>query len=165
MDSLITAFHLDLKLLIAQLVNFAIVFLVLYFLVFKPLFKTTGERSATIAKSLKEAKEIEERLAKSKEEHKQILKEAKTEAAKIVEEAALKADLKKNELVAKAKEEIGQIINAEKEKLEREKAATLKEIRQEVANLFAASWQKILKEKMDKTMDEKIISKIVSHLK
>lgn len=165
MDSLITAFHLDIKLLVAQLVNFAIVFLVLYFLVFKPLFKTTGERSATIAKSLKEAKEIEERLTKSKEEHKQILKEAKTEAAKILEEAALKADLKKNELVAKAKEEIGVLINREKDRMQVEKAATLKEIRQEVANLIAASWQKILKEKMDKTTDEKIISKIVSHLK
>jgi len=165
MDSLISAFHLDIKLLVAQLVNFAIVFLVLYFFVFKPLFKTTGARSATIAKSLKEAKEIEERLALTKEEQKKMVKEAKIESSKIVEEAARKAEVKKNELIEKAKEEIGVLINREKERMQTEKAATLREIRQEVGELIAASWQKILKEKMDKPTDEKIISKIVGHLK
>ena len=165
MDSLVSAFHLDIKLLIAQLVNFAVVFVVLYWLVFKPLFKTTGDRSDKIAKSLKEAKEIEERLALTKEDQKHMIKESKIESAKIIEEAAHKAEAKKNELVEKAKEEIGILINREKERMQLEKAATLKEMRQEIGELIASSWHKILKEKMDKPTDEKIISKVVSHLK
>jgi len=164
MDSLISAFHLDLKLLIAQLVNFGVVFIVLYLLIFKPLFKTTGERSKTIAKSLQEAKEIEERLAKTKQEQAVMLKEAKVSASEILIKATEEAETKKTEIIEKAKEEIGVLINREKARMQVEKASTLKEIRQEVGDLIAKSWQKILQEKMDKPSDEKLISKIISHL-
>lgn len=159
MDSLISTFHLDLKLLIAQLVNFAVVFSVLYFLVFKPLFKTTGERSATIEKSLKEAKEIEERLAKTKAEQEHMIHEAKQQAVAIIDEASRKAELRKAEIVDKAKEEVGALINREKSRMQTEKAETLKEIRSEVAQMIEQSWHKILGEKINKSVDEKIIEK------
>lgn len=165
MDSLISAFHLDLGLLIAQLVNFGVVFIVLYLLIFKPLFKTTGDRSKTIAKSLEEAKEIEARLAKTKDEQAAMLKEAKISAAEILTKAAQEAEAKKTETIEKAKEEIGALINREKARMQVDKSNTLKEIRQEVGDLIAASWQKILQEKMDKPSDEKLISKIISHLR
>lgn len=164
MDSLVSAFHLDIKLLLAQLINFGVVFVILYFLIFKPLFKTTGERSATIEKSLKEAKEIEERLNKTKAEQVVLIQEAKQEAMKILEEASRKADQKKAELVEKAKEEIGALINREKAKMQVDKAATLKEIKEEVAALIAASWQKILGERMTKGSDEKLIAKSLKEL-
>lgn len=165
MESLISTFHIDIKLLIAQLVNFAVVFLVLYFLIFKPLFKTTGDRSAVIEKSLKEAREIEERLAKTKDEQKEMIKATKQEAVKIIEEANKKAEARKSEMVEKAKEEIGALINREKARMQTEKAITLKEIREEVAGLIEASWQKILGEKMNKTLDEKIIIKSIKDSK
>lgn len=165
MDSLISTFHLDLKLLIAQLVNFGVVFLVLYFFVFKPLFKTTGDRSATIEKSLKEAKEIEERLAKTKLEQEQMLHEAKKQAVAIMDEANRKAELKKLEIVEKAKEEVGVLINREKAHMQTEKAATLKEIRAEVADMIEQSWHKILGEKMTKGLDEKFIEKVLKETK
>ncbi len=165
MDSLISAFHLDPKLLIAQLVNFAIVFLILYFLIFRPLFKTTGERSATIEKSLKEAREIEERLAKTKAEQSEMIASAKKEAMAILDEANRKAEARKTELVEKAKEEIGALINREKVRQQSEKAATLKELRAEVADLIEVSWQKILGEKMTKGIDEKLISKTLNDQK
>ncbi len=165
MDSLISTFHIDITLLIAQLVNFGVVFLILYFLIFKPLFKTTGERSATIAKSLKEAREIEERLAKTKAEQADLINQAKKEAVEIINEANRKADVRKNELVDKAREEIGVLINKEKVRMQSEKASTLKEIRQELGSLIEASWHKILGEKMNKTIDEKIIVKNIKDSK
>jgi F-type H+-transporting ATPase subunit b len=165
MDSLISTFHIDLKLLIAQLINFGVIFVILYFLVFKPLFKTTGERSAKIEKSLKEAKEIEERLAKAKDEHKEMINLAKHEAAKIIDEANKKAEIRKGELVEKAKEEIGLLINREKAKMQTEKATTLKEIKAEVADLIALGLQKVLGEKSSKATDEKLIAKTLKEHK
>lgn len=164
MDSLISTFHLDLKLLIAQIVNFGIVFCILYFLVFRPLFKVMGERSRTIDNSLKEAEEIEERLEKTKHEQKDILKQAKAEAAALLEEAHRQAEERKQSLVAKAKEEIGDLINREKAKMQADKAETLREIRGEVAEMIKTGWEKILLEKMDKTKDEKIITKALKSL-
>lgn len=164
MDSLISTFHLDGKLLIAQMVNFAIVFLVLYFFVFKPLFKVTGDRSLTIEKSLKEAKEIEARLEKTKAEQKEMIKQAKMDAAVVLEEANRQAEERKLELVAKAKEEIGDLINREKAKIQADKSEALREIKAEVAEMIKLSWEKILQEKMDKTTDEKILSKVIKQM-
>ena len=68
MDSIIDTFHVDLKLLIAQAVNFAIVFVALYYLAFKPLAKTMQNRSQKIADGIKNAEVIAQKLEQSKEE-------------------------------------------------------------------------------------------------
>lgn len=164
MESLISTFHLDAKLLIAQMVNFAIVFLILYFLVFRPLFKVTGDRSQTIEKSLQEAKEIEARLEKTKSEQKEMIKQAKMDAALVLEEANRQAEERKLGLVAKAKEEIGDLINREKAKIQADKSEALREIRSEVAEMIKLSWEKILQEKMDKSGDEKILNKVLKQM-
>ena len=55
MDSLITTFHIDWKIIIAQAINFLIVFLVLYFFAIKPLKKLMAERVDKISKGLTDA--------------------------------------------------------------------------------------------------------------
>jgi len=161
MESLISTFHIDLGLFIAQLVNFAIVFSVLYFFAFKPLIKTMAERTEKIDKSLKDADEIESRLALTEKEREDIIIAAKKQANLIVEEANKRGEAKRNELLVKAKEEIGQVINAEKEKLARDKAETLKEIKSEVAELVVMTVEKVLNEKMTSDKDRELIKKMV----
>ena len=135
MESLISTFHVDIKLLVAQIINFAIVFAVLYFFAFKPLVKVMTERTEKIDKSLKDADDIEKRLSLTEKEREEIINSAKKQANVIIEEANKRGEVREGELVAKAKEEIGQVINVEKEKLARDKAETLKEIKKEVKNI------------------------------
>ena len=161
MESLISTFHIDVSLFVAQLINFAIVFSILYFFAFKPLVKVMVERSNKIDKSLKDAEEIEKRLSLTAKEREDVIAAAKKEANIIIEEANKRGEEKRNELVAKAKEEIGQVINNEKEKLVREKAETLKEIKKEVADLVLLTVEKILSEKMTSDKDKEIIKKLV----
>lgn len=161
MESLISTFHVDFNLLVAQLINFAIVFSVLYFFAFKPLVKVMSERSDKIAKSLKDAEEIEQRLGLSLKEKEEIINEAKKQANSIIEEAGQKSEVNRNESVAKAREEIGQVINNEKAKLVREKAETLKEIKKELADLVVLTVEKLLNEKMTSTSDQELIKKLV----
>ena len=56
MDSLISTFHIDWHLIVAQLVNFAVVILVLWRFALKPLGKLMDERGQTIAGGLENAK-------------------------------------------------------------------------------------------------------------
>jgi F-type H+-transporting ATPase subunit b len=162
MESLIETFHIDLKLLIAQAINFAIVFGVLYFFALKPLMKVMGDRTKTIEKSLTDAKKIEKNLAKVEEDYKGKINEAKKEASEILAKAMEAAESRKREIVNKAEEEIGAIINQEKAKIQAEKSTVLKEIKKEVADLVAASLEKILKEKVDHKKDKEIIKKLIS---
>jgi F-type H+-transporting ATPase subunit b len=158
MDSLIETFHIDVKLLIAQIVNFGIVFGVLYFFALKPLVKIMQERSNSIEKSLDDAKKIDQRMKQTEEEYKAEIGRAKKDASAIIEKANLQAEARKSEMIAKAKEEIGQIINSEKEKIRSEKAAILKEIKGEVADLVAASMEKMLDEKGSDGVVKKMVS-------
>lgn len=161
MDSIIETFHLDIKLLIAQAVNFAIVFAVLYWFVIKPLSKIMGERTKKIEKSLEDAKEIEARLGNTKKDYDEIIAGGKIKANEIMEKASELADKKKAEMIVKAKEEIGIIINQEKAKLQADKAQALKEIKKEMAELVASSLEKILGEKIDAKKDNDLIKKSI----
>jgi F-type H+-transporting ATPase subunit b len=162
MEAIIETFHIDLKLLIAQAINFAIVFFVLYFFALKPLFKIMAERTGKIEKSLEDAQKIEKRIIEIENDYDAALSKAKKEAALIMEKAGSLGEKKKTEMVAKAKEEIGQIINQEKAKMQSEKSKVLKEIRKEMADLIVASLEKILEEKVDLKKDKEIINKILN---
>ena len=161
MESLISTFHIDLNLFIAQLVNFAIVFSVLYFFAFKPLIKVMAERTEKIDKSLKDADEIEHRLSLTETEKTDIISAAKKQAALIIEEADKKGEVRREEMLARAKEEIGGLMNAGRATIDRDKAETLKQIKAEVAELVVMTVEKVLNEKMDSAKDQQIIKDLV----
>jgi F-type H+-transporting ATPase subunit b len=161
MESLISAFHIDLKLFIAQLINFGLVFSVLYFFAFKPLVKTMSERSERIGKSLKDADEIEKRLSATEIEQKDIISAAKKQANLIVENADKRGEERRTELVDKAKEDISSVMAAERAKMDRDKAETLKEMKAEMADLVVLTVEKLLNEKMTSDKDQELIKKLV----
>ena len=55
MDELIKTFHIELNLLVAQIVNFSIVLFVLYRFAYAPILKTLNSRTGKIEKGLKDA--------------------------------------------------------------------------------------------------------------
>jgi F-type H+-transporting ATPase subunit b len=69
MEPLIATFHIDWKIIIAQAVNFVVVFVVLYIYALKPLSKLMAERSEKISKGLDDAKQSDELLQKATEEY------------------------------------------------------------------------------------------------
>lgn len=161
MESLISIFHIDLKLFLAQLINFAIIFFVLYKFAFKPIAKIMQERTDTIEKSLSDAKEVEQKLAETNVEQTRILNEAKKEALAIVENANQSAEANKQKLIEKTKEEVAIIINGEKAKIAQEKEESLKELKQEIAGLVILAVEKVIKEKMDGNKDKEMIEDII----
>lgn len=162
MESLIETFHIDYKLLLAQAVNFAIVFAVLYFFILKPLLKTMQERTKKIELSLRDADKIEEELKKTEDEYKRVIGNAKKEANTIIEKAQEAADARKSEMIQNAKDEIGTLIDKEKAKLLAEKEETLREIKSEVSGLVISAVEKLLEKKLDQKADQEIINKLIS---
>ena len=71
MDSIISTFHIDWKIIIAQAVNFGVVFIVLYIFALKPLSKLMAERSEKIKKGIDDAKRSDELLEKAAQEYEQ----------------------------------------------------------------------------------------------
>ena len=79
-EGVIASLGLNGQLFVSQLINFALVFCVLWFLILKPLTKKMEERRLMINDSLDKAKEIETNLMMSQQKYQEKLDEAKVEA-------------------------------------------------------------------------------------
>jgi F-type H+-transporting ATPase subunit b len=161
MESLVSIFHIDFKLFLAQLINFAIIFFVLYKFAFKPIAKIMQERTTTIEKSLADAKEVEQKLTETNVEQTRILNEAKKDALAIVEKADQSAEANKQKLIEKTKVEVAAIIAGEKAKIAQEKEESLQELKQEIAGLVILAVEKVIKEKMTDGKDKELIEGII----
>jgi len=165
MDELIKTFHIDWKLLIAQIVNFAIVLGVLWYFALKPLMKIMNKRSQDIEKSLKDAKEIEKKLAEADQTKEKTILEAKQEALIIMEKIAKEAKkLREGELL-ETRKEMEKLTEKTKADLLTEKEKMVQEAKQEVGNLVVEASSKIVGKNLDNEANKKLIQETVKQVK
>jgi F-type H+-transporting ATPase subunit b len=160
MDSLITTFHIDWKILIAQAVNFTVIFLLLYFFALKPLKKIMSERTSIIEKGLADAKHSAEMIENTRKEYENTLAQGRKEAQDIFQQGKKEAENRKAEMIATAQTEVENMIATGKKNLESEKNKMVEEAKAEIVSLVVAATEKILKEQADKSVTEKAIKKI-----
>lgn len=164
MNSLIQALGLDLRILLAQFFNFALLVFVLWRFAYQPIFKILEERRKKIEKGLDDAHKAELRLQDSSNESKEIIANSRREASAFIEEAQKKAEIKYQEIIASASEDIAKQSASELKKIEAKREALFAEVKKEVASLVTLSVEKFLKENMDGDKDQKLIEKIVKDL-
>lgn len=163
MDELVKTFHVDIKLIIAQLVNFAIVFFVLYKFAYGPILKALNERTDKIEKGMKDAEESHKKLAEITEKEKEVLKKAREEAQAIIVKAEEQARKNKDEIIVEAKNNSEKILADAGKKIEEEKNKMFAEVKGEIAGLVVLATEKVIGEKMDSGRDRELIEKIIKH--
>lgn len=84
-------FGFDLPMVVAQIINFLIIFYVLKRFLYKPVMSMVKTREEKIALGLKQAEEARLKLEQTLEEEKKILGKAQTEAKELIEEAKTQA--------------------------------------------------------------------------
>ena len=163
MESLISTFHIDIKLIIAQLINFAIVFVVLYVFALKPLMKLMRERSAKIEQGIKDARNSVEKMQQSEEEYKKMITQAKSEGMALMIAARDEADKKRGEMMNAAKEEVAKIVTQGKNQLVAEKVKMIGEAKAEVVDLLDRAFKKIIGD-VDPKLEQELINSAVKDL-
>lgn len=141
------ALGIDVRLLIAQVVNLSVLLVVLRKVIYKPLIKLLDDRKLKIEEALENSKKIENRLAEIDLKEKEIFKEAQKKAQKETSDLIELAHEEKRRIIEEAK------ILAEKETqkgIDRIKMAEV-EAQQRLKNQFT---QAVIKE-----ISEKIYSK------
>ena len=149
MESIINAFHIDYKIIIAQMVNFGIVFVVLYFYAIKPLSKIMKERGEKIEKGVKDAKTNAEVLNKTQLEYEEAIAKAKAEANEIFQEGKKEATAKRVAMLEEAKDEVALLVENGKKTLEAEKVKMVEEAKKEIVNLAMLATEKLISNKQD----------------
>jgi F-type H+-transporting ATPase subunit b len=149
MDSIISTFHIDWKIIIAQALNFGVVFVVLYIFALKPLSKLMAERSQNIARGINDAKTNATLLAETRAEYDAAIVKAKSEAAKIFQDGKKEVESKKTSMLEEAKKEVAVVIENGKKTLEAEKIKMVEEAKKEIVNLAMLATEKLIKSKSD----------------
>ncbi len=149
MESIISTFHIDWKIIIAQMVNFAIVFVVLYIFALKPLSKLMKERGEKIAKGIDDAKNNALVLEKTTKEYEDVLAKARIEANNIFQAGKKEAESKKSEMLENAKAEVAEIIENGKKTLENEKTKMVEDAKKEIVSLAMLATEKLISSKQD----------------
>ena len=160
MDSLITTFHIDWKIIIAQAINFGVVFAVLYLFALKPLKKLMDEREAKITGGLEDAKGNAILLEKTKNEYESIINKARAEAHTIFQEGKSEAEAKKTEMLEKAKGEVDNMISNGKKVLESEKVKIIEEAKGEIVSLVVKATEKLLESHNNESFEKEAIKQI-----
>jgi F-type H+-transporting ATPase subunit b len=162
---LISKLGIDLKLLLAQVVNFLILFFVLRALVYKPILNLLEKRKTQIEKNVEDTKKIEERLTQLEEEKTKVLSNASKEAMKIVEDARKKSSEDHEKAMANTKKEISALAERYRGQLKDEKEEMLHEIKKEVAELVVSASSKILQKEFSKDDQSRLEKAIKDELK
>jgi len=143
MESIISTFHVDWKIIIAQAINFGVVFFVLYMFALKPLIKLMIERTEKIGKGLDDAKTNATTLARTKQEYEEMLTKARVEAQKIFEVGKKEAQAKKDAMLIETKIEVSNMIDNGKKMLDTEKLKMVADAKREVAMLATVAVAKL----------------------
>jgi F-type H+-transporting ATPase subunit b len=161
MEPLIATFHIDWKIIIAQMVNFAIVFVVLFWFALRPLMVLMQSRTNKILQGIKDAKTNSEVLAKSTAEYEASILKAKKEAQVLFEAGKKEAQSKKEQMLAETKVEVDKMIEGGKKILEAEKIKMLMEAKKELVDLVMLATEKVTGTK-DANLQEKALKEINS---
>lgn len=146
MEQLFSAFGIDWKLLLAQLVNFGVLFVALTWLLYKPVMKTLDERRTKIAQGVEDAEKAAATLASAGDEADTLVKGAETEAESIVAGARETANSEKARIVKEAEARAAAALADAEARAEEAAAKALRDSEKEVARLSMLVAEKVLKE-------------------
>ncbi len=152
----------DFGLLFWMVVIFGLVFFLLAKFGFPIITDMVDQRSAKIQQSLKDADEIEARMAKWKVEQAQMLEQTRREQSAILKEATetkakIVADAKQQ-----AKEEADKLLAEAKLQIAAEKESALRDVRKEIALLSVEVAQKVLRRELsDEGSQRAFLDKLV----
>ncbi len=154
-------FGVDWKLMLAQVINFAIVVFVLWRFAIKPVMASMEKRNAEIAKGLQDAEKAAKKLSDSDKEAQAKINESREQALAIITQAKKEAEAERHQAMEKSKQEVKVLIERAKEQIARQKDDMVLEARQELAATVSEALKLVIDSKFDKEMDRKYIDKML----
>lgn len=151
--------------LIVQMLVFIVFIGLTMKFIWPPLIKVLEVRRKNIADGLAAAtkgyKELEFAEIKSKE----MLTEAKAQAAHIVEQANQRANRVIEEAKNKARKEGAYLLQLAKSEIEQEYNIARTELLKQISDIVVAGAQKILQREVDKVSNDRLVNELVSEIK
>lgn len=147
--------------LVAQLVNFFILFGLLFLVLYKPVMRMLRERSDRIKESMDQAEQIKEGMARTEQEVKKQLEAARKEGQSILGQAGQIGEQLKEVARQEARHEAEVIVARARVEIDRERDAAIDELRRQFTDLAIMAAEKVISETLDEERHRRIIDEVL----
>lgn len=144
-----------------QIVNTIVIFLILKYLLFKPVLKIIKEREEDIANEIREGEKMKAEGAAYKAEYEEKIGGAEEEGRKIIETAVARAKEKSDMIIDDAKKDAELISQRAMREIEEEKIRSMNEMKGEMSNLVILAASKVLEDEIDEEKHRELIKDFI----
>jgi len=157
----LAALGISLPTLVAQVINFIVLFGLLYLVAYKPLMRMLDERSRKIKESAEQADKVKEQAARTEAEIKKQLEAAGKEGQAAIARAAQAGEEVKQKALQDAKQQAEVLLSRARADIQQERDAAVNELRKEFADLTVMAAEKVIDRSLDKKAHRQLIDKVL----
>ncbi len=150
---------ISLPTLLAQIVNFVILFGLLYLVAYKPIMRMLDERSRRVQESMEQTEYIKEQAARAEEGAKKQIEAASKEGQELIARAARTGEEVRQKAQQDAKQEAESLITRARVDIKRERDEAIDDLRREFADLTILAAEKVIARSLDKKAHRELIDK------
>ncbi len=147
MEEILNIFGIDVRLLIIQAFNFAVLLLALWYFLYRPVIGILEKRKVLIEEGVLDAQKAKDEKEKVLADRESILVEATKDASILIDRAKERAGEKEATLLSISEEKSKRILNEAHAKAEEERKLILEKGKIEIARMVVLGAEKILREK------------------
>ena len=152
----------SLSMLLAQIVNFVILFGLLYLVAYKPLIRMLDERSRKIKESMEQTEYIKEQASHAEDEAKKRIEAASREGQEVIARAVRTGEEVRQRAQQEAKGEAESLITKARVEIQRERDDAIDDLRREFADLTILAAEKVIDRSLDKEAHRQLIDKTLA---
>ena len=150
---------INLPTLLAQIVNFVILFGLLYLVAYKPLMRMLDKRSKAVEESMKQTEYIKQQAAQAEEETKRRIEAASKEGQEVIARAVRNGEEMRQQAQHEARKDAESLIGRARTEIQRERDESIDELRKEFAELTILAAEKVIDRSLDKETHRQLIDK------
>ncbi|MFC1892547.1 F0F1 ATP synthase subunit B [Chloroflexota bacterium] len=155
------ALGINLPVLLAQLVQFIILFGVLYLVAYKPILRILDERARKVKESMEQTELIKQQAERAGEETKKRIGEASKEGQELVARATRTGEETRRQAQEAAKQDAESLVARARLDIQLERDEAIGELRKEFADLTIMAAEKVIERSLDKKAHREIIDKVL----
>ena len=152
---------ISLPTLVAQIVNFVILFGLLYLVAYKPIMRMFDERSRKIKESMEQTEIIKEQAAHAEEEVKKQLEAARQQGQGIIAQATRTSEEIRQKAQQEARQDAEALITRAQVEIQRERDEAIDEVRKEFVDLTIMAAGRVIDRSLDKEAHRQLIDKVL----
>lgn len=152
-------------LLLAQIVNFAILLFILKKFLYKPILKVLEERKRKVETSIKQAEDIQKRFDESAKRSEEIVNKGSEEASKIIAGAKEEAKTLSAQIQAETKQSVADTIKRAQDSLELEKQKMIAKARSQIVDMVTSVTKKVVSKSLKGPDNERLVQEAIKNIK